>query len=453
MAGEQHWLDRLIFGESEVEFTDPLTGRQGRAPVSEGGLGWGSVARPAVRWGREALRGSRAGRGARAASRSLDDSLRHGMNPARRRDWQRAGVAAGTASAGVGAASAASRRGASGTVNLGGGQRLADQIRGATLPARAPEREGPRSFEDVVGPRSPEQTFSQQLQALTADFAAHREALADMFALAETPEEQARLAFVLGDLEQQEIAGRQIIADQFSQAQRFAASQAGQMRQAAAAEGQAMQGVYQDAAQGAAAGIDSIAGEFAGTGTGAGAVPVSGDATDWIGLIESQGAAQGALTSQLGSIAADDQAWLSQQLGQEGAAQQGALQRAALQARAAQIAAHQQQVADRINQNQMSMVDTFLRMQSDSRNQDDGYEQDRRDYEIAMEMRRLEQEAAGGPEAMVPTDPREQVMFVGQLLAENPTAGPDTVRALVRQGALPREVLEFFPDLLQADVG
>jgi len=317
-----------------------------------------------------------------------------------------------------------------------------------------------------------EQTLSGYLRNLDATYQAKRSEIQAMYQLAETPEEQARLAFVLGDLEEQRKAGTQIIADQYAQAQRYAQTQSTAMRDTAATEGAAIGDVYRDAASRTAAGIDAVAGEFTGTGIGVGAQPMSGDAADWIGLLEAAAPREQALTQQLGSIAADDMAFLAGQLGGEGAAQQGALQRAALGIRADEIARHQQNVADRVNAERMAQASALTGLQSQFLGRQFGLQDQTvgvqtaaadRAFDVAMSDRRYAQDQQAAYDRdmrdfvlgehvrsqspavdAVPTSLSEQLMFVGQLLSNDPVNGPNVLRGLIASGAIPASVAAYF---------
>lgn len=375
--------------------------------------------------------------------------------------------------------------GAAALGRLGG--RGGDEPDAAPAPFRTAEAGGGSqpSFADLVGPAPQvggggrgglddfaraEQVLGQQLGQLNQQFESAKADLQRQFRFAETPEEKARLAFILGDLEEQQRAGQVIVAQQFNQAQARAAGQAAAMREAAGTEGAAMGDLYRDSAGRAGAAVDAIASDYLGTGMGVGAQPVSGDAADWIGLLEAAAPREQALTERLGNIAADDIAALSAQLGGEGAAQQGALQRAALGIRADEIARHQQAVADRVNAERMAHANMLANLQSqflgrqwggqdrltdlmlsragllEGRRQDEqdwqrrqaaGYEQDRRDFELRRHF-------DGGAASAVPSDPQEQVLFVGELLARDPVNGRAIIDALVAQGAIDPAIVAFF---------
>lgn len=301
-----------------------------------------------------------------------------------------------------------------------------------------------------------EQSYQQQVSQLQS-----------MFQLSETPEEQAMLGFVLSDLEAQRDAARTIIGSQFAQASRFADTQAGSMRDSAASEAAAVGDVYSGAASNASDAIAEIAGEAEGTGVGAGVVPVSTDATDWVGLIEGQGASQAGLTSALGNIAADDVAALGAQLQGEGSAQAGAMERAVLGIRAQQIADHQRQVQNRIAQERSAMISAALGLQRDANQRryaledrqfgmndrliehqlglDAGAEVDRRRFMLdQMADDRARQLDSGGDSGLVPSDPVDQIVWAGDLVQRGGPSGYATIQALVRQGALPPSLLSFF---------
>lgn len=451
------FLDLLVGSPSPVEYRHPTSGDTISAPVSEGGVGgWASGVLTAGRQLLSRLPSSGAGQAlsrvasSPAAARGQNVISRAMASPAGQFAARRPDVA-GIVGAGVlGLGATAATR--------GGSEAPGAPAFTGSIPANATVGTRQQGFGQLTAGigREAGATLNRQLQNLDARFDAQRQQLTAMFQLAETPEEQARLAFVLGDLEAQREAGQQIIASQYAQAQQYASSQAGQMRDAAQAEAAAMQGLYRDAAQGAASGIAGIAGDYTGTGLGVGAVPVSGDATDWIGLIEAQGASQGALTGRLGGIAADDQAWLASQLGAEGSAQQGDLIRTALGMRADTIARHQQAVSDRVNAERAAMQRALMDLESmrfgrqfDLEDQQVGMQAQRgRDelmWTLAREEDRLGQLTAGAPAGSVPSDPIEQIAWLGQLFASGDKAAAAAVtEALVSQGVIAPEIADGF---------
>lgn len=265
------------------------------------------------------------------------------------------------------------------------------RIIGRNMPsgAGAPPTERVDPMQDV------EDRLSSQLAGLESSFENQKAQLQEAFQFAETPQEQALLAFQLGDLEEQRRAGHQIIGDQFAQASSFAGSQAGDMRSTAADEAAARGELFTGAAGRAGEAIDQLAGEYAGTGMAVGAQPVSGDATDWVGMLEAQAPAEAALVQNLGNIAADDMQALGAQLQGEGSAQQGALQRAALGLRADATMQHQAQVQDRIAREQSEWRQMMAQLQ--------GQHLDRahriQDRQFDVDMHRAEQGGGADPNA------------------------------------------------------
>lgn len=261
--------------------------------------------------------------------------------------------------------------------------------REAANPRFKQQAEAGKAPSDGLG--AAEARLASQLQSLDSQFNAQRDQLRGMFQLAETPQEQALLAFQLGDLEEQRKAGTTIIANEYGKASGFAGSQAGKMRDTATAEGEARGEIYSEAAGRAGDAIDQLAGEHLGSGLGVGAVPVSGDATDWVGLLEAAAPREQALATNLGNIAADDMQALGAQLKGEGSAQSGALQRAALGLRADATIQHQQQVAQRLAAEQSAFRQALMGLQ--------GQQFDRQfqleDRQFDLEMHRADQAQQG----------------------------------------------------------
>ncbi|MGH3443605.1 MAG: hypothetical protein ACRDUY_16475 [Nitriliruptorales bacterium] len=257
-------------------------------------------------------------------------------------------------------------------------------IRPSTDPADAALVRGAtgerRSFEDIVGPppdepdfsgRDPldvlaglDERFAASIGAIDSQFEAAKGRLSEMFQFAETPEEQAQLAFVLGDLEEQSKAAKQVIANEYGKAVAGARERSTGMRETAAAEGQQVGDIFRGAADRVRGNVSDAVSQFSDTGLGVEAAPVSGDATDFLPLLESDAATQQALTQQLGDISAADVAFLGEAMAGEGAAQQGDLQRLATGLRAGAITDHQRRVGDRQAGERAAYRDALLGLES-----------------------------------------------------------------------------------------
>lgn len=239
----------------------------------------------------------------------------------------------------------------------GGGQSFADVVGGAPQGYA-----GQDPLEVLAGI---DDQFAMKAAGLEETFNRQREELGELFEFAETPEEKARIAFVLGDIEEQRKAGQQVIAREYAEAVQQGRAQAAAMRDAAATEGQAMGDIFR---QGADRGREHLASAqqlYADANLGVGAQPVSEDAADFVGVMEAAAPREEALARTLGNIAADDVGFLGETMAAEGGAQQGALMRAALGLRAQAINQHQARLADRQAAERASYRDAMLGMQRD----------------------------------------------------------------------------------------
>lgn len=320
-------------------------------------------------------------------------------------------------------------------VRAGGGREKPEQA--VYSPQPLPNRVSDQSFADVVGGapqgyagQDPlevlagiDDQFAMKAAGLEETYNQQREQLGELFEFAETPEEKARIAFVLGDIEEQRKAGQQVVAREYAQAVQQGRAQAAAMRDAAATEGQAMGDIFR---QGADRGREHLASAqqlYADANLGVGAQPVSEDAADFVGVMEAAAPREEALARTLGNIAADDVGFLGETMAAEGGAQQGALQRIALGLRADAINEHQSRLADRQARERAGYRDAVLGLQSQFNNrsfdlEDRGvegqlrmadilegrrstaedrqfqYERDARDF--ALDQWALEQQGAGG---------------------------------------------------------
>lgn len=343
-------------------------------------------------------------------------------------------------------------------MNIGRRRQDAGQADDAPRPlspsARGGPTAGPRAFEDIVGPPPSQQggdpfseaagliqQYQQEAGQVAAGYDAQLAELRQMYRFAETPEEQAQLQFMLGDLEAQRDAATQVIDNVYGAAIEATGQRASAMRESAAAEGEAVAGLYQGAADRTGEAYAELEDDYAGTGLAVEGEGMSGDAADWIAVMEAAAPREQALTQRMGDIAAEDVAWLADTLGGEQGAQQGDLQRLVTGLRADGIMSHNARVQDRIAAERMAFanqaaqigqaglsaqqsaqeraLDLALGLAQERAGVDDRWEAERRQWELDREAQRY---AGGEGQMQVPADPQEQMFFVAELMTSNPQA-------------------------------
>lgn len=229
--------------------------------------------------------------------------------------------------------------------------------------------------------------------AVNRDYVVKSQQLRDMYQQTSDPAEEARLAFLLGNLEEQRKAAHVIIGNVYGGAQQFAAGQADQMRAGASAAGAEQAGRYTAAADATTADLAALQQQYSDTGVGAESAPMGGGATDWLGVMRQAGADQGNLAQALSTISADDAAWMAQSLGGEAGAQQGDLERTALMGRAQIINEHDKEVAAR------RAAERAAYLQAQERLLSRGWDREDKATDVALQIAGLKEERRARAEA------------------------------------------------------
>jgi len=179
-----------------------------------------------------------------------------------------------------------------------------------------------------------------------------------LYQLAETPEEKAQLQFMLDDIEAQRFAGNKIIKGVYNDAIGSTMRQSGRMEKRAGKAGKAQTKSYNDQSAALGEDIGDIASRWAdaGPGLGVGTTAVSGDATDWMGVMQTLGQSEGAFEKRMGNIAAQDVRQMGNSMKKEKGAQTGDLEREAMRMAAGATFSHQQAVQQRIHQERMALA-------------------------------------------------------------------------------------------------
>ncbi len=230
-----------------------------------------------------------------------------------------------------------------------------DAAMAAGLPAQiAASRPQPEAVDDDLGRVL--QMLEDRAVGVEQDYQSRVNELRGLYQTSETAEERAQLQYALGTLEAQRQAGHTVIQNAYGQAMADSAARSQSIRDAAGRQSAEMQQVYAGAAGDVGGIVDTAQGQYADSGLGVGATAVSGNVTDFVPLLEGEGARSAALAQNLGNISADDVAFLGSALAGEQGAQQGALEREALRLTADATMAHNQRVQDRTSQERMLLA-------------------------------------------------------------------------------------------------
>ena len=201
-----------------------------------------------------------------------------------------------------------------------------------------------------TGPLSAAQgRAAQQIGQLDSLFEQRKQELRDEYQLAETPEEKARIQFLLGDIEEQRAAGEQVIQEQYDQAIESASEQAATQRAASAERADATQERFQTAAADTSDLMAALNREFGG-GLGVTGEGMSELAEQQVAGLSGRAADEAAFDQRMGDLTADDIAFLGESLSAEQGAQQGQLQRQAADLSTQAQIAHDDRVQQRIAQ-------------------------------------------------------------------------------------------------------
>lgn len=205
-----------------------------------------------------------------------------------------------------------------------------------------------------------------ELSGLDARFAEQRDLLREEYSFAETQEEKARLAFMLGDLENQRLAAADAIADGYERTVASIEERGEAMRASGAQEAQAVGDLYRDAQASLGATQQQVSADAAASaeGLGVGAAGPSGAAADWVGLLAAAAPREQALAANLANNSAGEADWLAMMGGLEGEAQQAQLSNNAMQSRNQGIMQHSQQVEQRLQQERAQWRDQLAQLQS-----------------------------------------------------------------------------------------
>lgn len=273
------------------------------------------------------------------------------------------GLAGGAARAGAGGLAGLAGLGIAGGLFGRGGDGKGDVL-GSDIPLMDDVQPHAQQTEDYYADaRAAIQNYAGQTNQIEMRYQSAVGELRELFQLAETPEEQAQLAFILSDLEEQKFAAQKVLDQVYSAAVEDAHARAGEIGTLAQQQGQQFGDLFTGAAATARENTAEVAGDYLGTGLGVGLGGAPQGALDVASLLEAAAPREQALAQQLGQIGADDVAYLGDVLGAEGGAQQGALQRAALQSRTGAIASHDQQVNDRIANERLAMAQALSQLQ------------------------------------------------------------------------------------------
>lgn len=288
--------------------------------------------------------------------------------------------------------------------------------------------------------------------------------LREMYRFSETPEERAQIQFLLNDLEGQREAGHQIVDQVYGGAISGLEGRAGDMRQAAAAEGEDIAGLYSGAAGELSGNLAQLDESYEGGGMSVGAADLSGDATDQVAALNEAAPREAALSQRLGNIAAEDVNWLANTMGAEEGAHQGELERTAMQLAAQAQLQHQQQVQDRIARERMQFAQQagslanqgmqarqqfaqqLMRNPQQGMSPQDQWMMDRANaahdaqLQAWLDRHGAQLQGEGGGESPIPTTPDEQMMWLGEMMNANRAMAI----AAVRSGRIYPEVLEWY---------
>ena len=202
-------------------------------------------------------------------------------------------------------------------------------------------------------------------KGLESQFEDAREQLREEFSFAETEQEKAQLAFLLGDLERQREAGHEAIGVGYQRAIESITERSEAAREASVADGVRMNELFTGAAdqlEGRVA-SDAAASAEAGRGTGVGVAERASGADDFVNLMRAAAPREQALSERLGSLQADEAAAMAGSMDRQQEAQRADLGRLAMATSAQATYDHGRQVADRIAQERAQWRDQVAQMQ------------------------------------------------------------------------------------------
>jgi hypothetical protein len=187
--------------------------------------------------------------------------------------------------------------------------------------------------------------------------------LQGMYNLSETEDEKERIRFMLADIEAQRDAGLRAISEGYSKTVGEIRARATLTRQESAQRaGEYSSELSLERDMSRQRMIDQQAAQVAGNrGLGSGAGVNAGE-NEWIDLMSRYPEIQQRSTQRMGDITAEGIDWLADTTSSQGQAQQADLQRLAAATRSNAIMSHQQQVSNRIMQEQAELRDATMRL-------------------------------------------------------------------------------------------
>lgn len=226
--------------------------------------------------------------------------------------------------------------------------------------------------------------------ALEGQYEADKAELAELYQFAETPDEKARIAKVLADLERQRNEGLAAIEIGYASARNAVQGRADTARDASGQEALDVLDLY-TRASGAAASDSELEGLDAGGGLGALQGGTTGNDA-YAQYIQQVAGPEAALSLRLGNINAEDIDWLADTLVGESKAQQGDLTRLAMAMTGDAQNRHDERVSDRINTERLAFADQTGRLQGDFRGR--GWDLGDQERELMMRLEEIRAENA-----------------------------------------------------------
>lgn len=261
-------------------------------------------------------------------------------------------------------------------------------------------------------------------EALDADFETSKDELKQEFQFAETPEEKARIAFTLGDLESQRDAAYAAIGDGYAEAQAKVSAQAETSRQDTASEVEAVEALYSNAA-----GLATQGGADASAAAGTPGLAVNSDgganAGVYSGMLAAMIPSETTYTQRMGDIATEGLEWLSSTLGGEGLAKQADLDRQTAALRTGTILSHDEKVADRVNAERMQWRQMLAGLQGDFRDRGFGLDDQGTDLMVTEGQMRQQAAEAAADRAAAAARQAASIRAANSRAAASRSAGPD----------------------------